>query len=70
MGEGKTIYSSGQLEWFKNDVNDKSLKISGGLQRIQTHDGYVHPLDIKNGLPYIPMRPYTDKELEALSHVE
>ena len=51
LGEGKTIHSSGQLEWFKNDVNDKSLKISGGLQRIQTHDGYVHPLEIKNGLP-------------------
>ena len=60
LGEGKTIHSSGQLEWFKNDVNDKSLKISGGLQRIQTHNGYVHPLDIKNGLLYIPILPYTN----------
>ena len=32
MGNGKTIHSSGQLEWYKNDVNDKSLHISGGLQ--------------------------------------
>ena len=70
LGESKTIHSSGQLEWFENDVNDKSLKISGGLQRIQTHDGYVHPLDIKNDLPYVPMRPYTDKERETLPHVE
>ena len=28
MGEGKTIHSSCQLEHFKNDVNDKSLKVS------------------------------------------
>ena len=27
---GKTIHSSGQREAFKNDVNDKSIKISGG----------------------------------------
>ena len=70
LGEGKTIHSSGQLEWFKNDVNDKSLKVAGGLQRIKTQDGYGHPVDIKNGLPYIPMRPYTDDEWEDLPHVE
>lgn len=32
IGEGKTIHSSAQLEHYKNDVNDKSLKVSGGLQ--------------------------------------
>jgi len=30
-GQGKTIHSSGQLEWYKNDVNDKSIKVAGGL---------------------------------------
>ena len=69
LGEGKTIHSSGQLEMYKNDVNDKSLKVPGGLQRIQTQDGYVHPLNIRNGLPYIPMRPYTDDKWETLPHV-
>ena len=39
------------------------------MQRIQTQDGYVHPLDIKNGLPYVPMRPYTDDEWDTLPHV-
>ena len=68
LGEGKTIHSSGQLEWYKNNVDDKSLKV-GGLQRIATNDGYVHPLDIKNGLPYCSMRPYTDDEWESLPHV-
>ena len=46
LGERKTIHSCGQLEWYKNDVNDKSLKV-GGLQRITTNDGYVHPLTLK-----------------------
>ena len=32
MGKGKTIHSSGQLEYHKNDVNDKSMKVSGGMQ--------------------------------------
>ena len=42
------------------------MKISRGLQRIKTPDGYVQPLNIENsGLPYIPMCPYTDNEWET-----
>ena len=69
MGSGKTIHSSAQLEHFKNDVNDKSLHVSGGLQRIHTNDGYTHPLHIHHGLPYISMRPFTDDEWDTLPHV-
>jgi hypothetical protein len=69
VGDGKTIHSSAQLEWFKNDVNDRSLKITGGLQRIMTVEGYVHPLNIRNGLAHAIMRPYTDEEWETLPHV-
>jgi len=69
LGEGKTIHSSGQLEMYKNDISDKSLKAPGGVQRIQTQDGYVHPLDIKNGLAYILIRPYTNEEWDTLPHV-
>ena len=50
------------MEWFHNDVNDKSIKVPGGLQRILTNDGYVFPLHIRSGLPYLPPRPYTDEE--------
>ncbi len=50
-GQGKTIHSSGQLEWYKNDVNNKSMKVSGGLQCILTNDGYVVPISIRDGLP-------------------
>jgi hypothetical protein len=61
-GKGKTIYSCGQLEWYKNDVNDKSIKVPSGLQRIQTNDGYAIPINIKEDLPYVQIRPYTDAE--------
>ena len=50
MGNSNTIHSTSQLENFNNDVNNKSLKATGGLQLIHTHDGYVHPLNTKNGL--------------------
>ena len=69
MGKGKSIHSSGQLEHHRNDVNDKSMKVNGGMQRIVTNDGYVFPLNIKNGLPYLKIRPYTDDEWETLPHV-
>jgi hypothetical protein len=46
--------SSRQLESFANDGNDKLFHIPGGLQRIQTAmDGYVFPLSIRDGLPYL-----------------
>ena len=68
-GKGETIHSAAQLEWYKNDVNDKSIKVEGGLQRITTNDGYVHPINICDGLPYVQLRPYTDKEYKDLPHV-
>jgi hypothetical protein len=68
-GKGKTIHSSGQLEFFKQDVNDRSLKVRGGLQKIQTLDGYCISLNIRNGLPYMTMRPYTDREWDLLPHI-
>jgi hypothetical protein len=57
--KGKTIHSSGQMEWFKNTVDDRSKKV-GGSQRVTTPDGYIIPISILSGLPYIKQRPYTD----------
>ena len=34
-----------------------------------TNDGYVFPLNIKNGLPYLKIWPYTDDKWETLPHV-
>jgi hypothetical protein len=68
-GKGSTIHSSGQLEWCGNDVNDCSIKIDGGRQRLTTPDGYVIPINVRRGLPYIMMRPFTDETFEELPHV-
>jgi hypothetical protein len=66
---GKTILSSDQLEWYGQEVNDRSTKIKGGTQCITTLEGYVIPISIWNGLPYINLHPYTDQEWEDLPHV-
>ena len=64
-GKGHTIHSSGQIEWFKNKVDDRSIKV-GGQQCITTLDGYAIPLSCKSGLMYLPIlgKP-TDKDLET-----
>jgi hypothetical protein len=68
-GKGGTIHSSGQLKWCGNEVNDHSIKIDDGRQRLTTSDGYVIPIDVKRGLPYITMCPFTDEEFEKLPHI-
>ena len=62
LGKGSSIHSSGQLEWFKTNVDEKSVKV-GGTQLITTLDGYSVPLLIKDGLAYATFlgRP-TDQE--------
>jgi hypothetical protein len=46
-----------QLEHYQNNVNDHSVKVTGGLQCILTLDGYVIPINIVGGLPYISKHP-------------
>ena len=67
-GVGPTIHSSVQIEGHKNKDDDRSLK-AGGTQSICTHDGYILPLDIINGLPYLQMQPFTPEEFRTLPHV-
>ena len=69
INKGASIHSSVQLEAYKQDVNDRSRRVPGGLQRILTVDGYEIPLAFRNGLPYLPIKPYTDREYETLPHV-
>ena len=68
LNKGHSIHSPCQFEWYKNDVNDKSIHV-GGLQRIQTLDGYIIPLHFKDGLARLDIRPYTDDEWDSLPHV-
>jgi len=65
----KTIHSSTQLEHYGNEVHDKSSLVPGGLQHIKTFDGRIIPLSIRNGLPYMDIRPHTDIEYDTLPHV-
>ena len=51
-GKGHTIHSSGQIEWFKNSVDDRSVQV-GGKQRICTIDGYTMPLLCKDNGPRV-----------------
>ena len=62
-GKGHTIHSSGQIEWNKNQVDDRSVKV-GGSQCITTLDGYFFPLKCTGGLMYSSiMGKPTDEEL-------
>jgi hypothetical protein len=67
-GLGFSIHSAIQLEHYKNRVDDRSIK-SRGRQCLTTLEGYVVPLDIINGLPYMKMRPPLDDELKDLPHI-
>ena len=63
-GKGHTFHSSGQIEWFKNSVDDRSVQV-GGKQRICTIDGYAMPLTCRGGLMYLSiLGKLTDKDLE------
>ena len=62
-GKGHTIHSSGQIEWNKNQVDDRSVKV-GGSQCITTLDGYSFPLKCTGGLMYLSiMGKPTDEEV-------
>ena len=69
LGKGSSIHSSGQLEWFKTNVDGKSVKV-GGTQLMTTLDGYSVPLLIKDGLAYATSfgRP-TDQDIDTYPHV-
>ena len=69
LGKQSSIHSSGQLEWFKTNVDEKSVKV-GGTQLITTLDGYSVPLLIKDGLAYATSlgRP-KDQDLDTYPHV-
>ena len=59
LGKGSSIHSSGQLEWFTTNVDEKSVKV-GGNQLITILDGYSVPLFIKGwfGLCHLPWKTH------------
>ena len=68
-GRGHSIHSSGQIEWYTNIVDDRSVQV-GGQQRIGTIDGYSIPLICKGGLMYLELQGIpTDKDLQTYPSV-
>ena len=67
-GQGKTIHSSPQMEAFGITVDDKAIK-AGGTQTITAHCGFVLPLDIKDGWPYMLLRPPSARECQTLPQI-
>ena len=61
MSKGKFIHFSEQFEHCQNMVDDRARKV-GGEQVITALDGYHIPLNVRNGLPHMFMRPHTDKK--------
>ena len=50
-------------------MDDRSKILKAGTQSITTPEDYVLLLDFENGLPYLPIRPFTDNEWRELPHV-
>ena len=66
---GKTILSLPQAEHFGNIVNNCSQKIHEEGQNIETLDECTIPLNFINGLPYMSIQPFTNREWNTLDHI-
>ena len=64
----QTIHSSTQMEQFGLCVDDHAVA-HGGTQTITTHDDYTLLVDFVNGLPYLPMQPFTNNKWDTLPHI-
>ena len=67
--DSKTIISAVQLEAFGCKVYEKSPKLTRTTPYIVTPGGYRVPMSIRNGLPYIRMRPFGEKDWNDLPHI-
>ena len=68
-GESKTILSAGQLEGFGNVVYDQPMSVTKTIPHISLLEGHKIPIAFRKGLPYIQLRPFTDRDWESLPHV-
>ena len=66
MPDNKSILSTIQMEAYGCIIQDKPKKVSGEQPYVQSPDGYRFPLKIRQGLPYMDIRPVRDDEWERL----
>jgi len=55
---GTSICSQAQLEWYKDNVHDKSIKVGGHQCITILLEGYVIPLNVVQGLPRMAICPF------------
>ena len=67
--DSKTIHSKSQIESFGSLVHDSAVS-AGGHQVIVTHEGYVIPLHVCNGLCYMDMKPASDSDLDQYTLIQ
>ena len=68
-GRGHSIHSSGQIEWYTNTVDDKSVQV-GGQQRIVAIDGYSMPLVCKGRLMYLQLQGIIARGIKYLISIK
>ena len=68
-GRAHSIRSSGQIEWYTNTVDDKSVQV-GVHQRTITIDGYSMSLVCKGGSMHLELQAIPiDKDLQTYTSV-
>ena len=71
LGKGSSIHSSGQREWFKTNVDEKSFKV-GGTQLITTLDGplWMDILSLSSSMMVWPIPPpLEDPQIRIWTHI-
>ena len=66
---GKTILSSPIAENYGNMINNRSRKVYEEGQNIEMLDGYTISLNFINGLPYMSIQPFTNREWNTSDHI-
>ncbi len=69
MPDGRTIISPAQLEHFGWKIFDRAPAITGIHPYIESTEGYRLPLESRDALLYLKLRPFTDDEWKSLPHV-
>ena len=69
MPKKKSMHSCRQLEHHGIKVHDRSPVVTKKQPCVVTPEGHVIPMQVRDGLVHLDMRPNTDKEWDELPHV-
>ena len=68
--DGRSIACPGQMEHFGWAVNDKSYPVTKVVPTLTSLEGYVFPLESRDGLLFLQTRPFTDDEWDTLPRIQ